>query len=271
VTRSPYLVRNSREQYYALGYENDDQDVSFLSFAEYLASLRVPAGRELQYRDFARWFAGHRVASRLDDPYQVFEEFQGVLTGAPTDRAYLEPGGLPRPRRQAVDLPARGARARVRAVPQVPRLPARARRFFDANLLSFEYLPLVEPRYDFIVVDEVQDVTTVQLDVDPAVAARARAVHPVRRREPDRAPQLLLVVEAQELLPPGGGAPTAHPDPERQLPQLGAGDRAREPHPEAQDGALRLVDRESHYLVAAPATGSGAVLLLPTRRTSPTS
>ena len=42
VTRSPYLVHNARNLYYALEYENDDQDVSFLSFAEYLASLRVP-------------------------------------------------------------------------------------------------------------------------------------------------------------------------------------------------------------------------------------
>src|SRR5712691_4476690 len=42
VTRSPYLVHNARNLYYALDYENDDQDISFLSFAEYLASLRVP-------------------------------------------------------------------------------------------------------------------------------------------------------------------------------------------------------------------------------------
>ena len=40
VTRSPYLVHNARTLYYALAYANDAQDVSFLSFAEYLASLR---------------------------------------------------------------------------------------------------------------------------------------------------------------------------------------------------------------------------------------
>ena len=33
VTRSSYLVHRSRDLYYALGYENDDQEVSFLSFA----------------------------------------------------------------------------------------------------------------------------------------------------------------------------------------------------------------------------------------------
>jgi hypothetical protein len=52
VTRSPYLVHHARNLYYALEYDNDDQDVSFLSFAEYLASLRVPQGREMGFRDW---------------------------------------------------------------------------------------------------------------------------------------------------------------------------------------------------------------------------
>src|SRR5690625_1174447 len=34
VTRSDYLIGNARDQYYSLGYRNDDQDVSFLSFNE---------------------------------------------------------------------------------------------------------------------------------------------------------------------------------------------------------------------------------------------
>jgi hypothetical protein len=75
VTRSSYLVHNARTLYYALAYANDDQDVSFLSFAEYLASLRVPQGREMGLRDFAQWFARHRAASRLTDPHALFEEF----------------------------------------------------------------------------------------------------------------------------------------------------------------------------------------------------
>src|SRR5215471_7469804 len=45
VTRSPYLVHNARTLYYALAYENDDQDVSFLSFAEYLASVPRAASK----------------------------------------------------------------------------------------------------------------------------------------------------------------------------------------------------------------------------------
>lgn len=34
---------------------------------------------------------------------------------------------------------------------------------FDPNLVAHDYLARVEPCYDFVVVDEVQDVTTVQL------------------------------------------------------------------------------------------------------------
>ena len=66
VTRSPYLVHNARTLYYALEYENDDQEVSFLSFAEYLASLRVPQGREMGWRDFAQWLpaTAPRAASK---------------------------------------------------------------------------------------------------------------------------------------------------------------------------------------------------------------
>ncbi|MDV7394462.1 hypothetical protein RZS08_23975, partial [Arthrospira platensis SPKY1] len=42
VTLSPYLVENSRNLYYAQHYENADQDLAFLSFREYLETLRVP-------------------------------------------------------------------------------------------------------------------------------------------------------------------------------------------------------------------------------------
>ena len=37
--------------------------------------------------------------------------------------------------------------------------------YYDTNILSYQYLPLVEPRYDFVVVDEVQDLTTIQLQL----------------------------------------------------------------------------------------------------------
>ena len=164
VTRSPYLVHNARTLYYALEYENDDQDVSFLSFAEYLASLRVPQGREMGLRDFAQWFARHRAASRLKDPHALFEEFQGVITGPATDHPYLS-------REEYLGL---GIRQSIFAEDERPHVYdlfvkylafMQDNDYYDTNILSYQYLPLVEPRYDFVVVDEVQDLTTIQLQL----------------------------------------------------------------------------------------------------------
>jgi UvrD/REP helicase N-terminal domain len=164
VTRSPYLVHNARMLYYALEYENDDQDVSFLSFAEYLASLRVPHGREMGWRDFAQWFARHRAASRLKDPHALFEEFQGVITGPATDHPYLS-------REEYLGLGIRQSIFTADERPHVYDLFTKYLAFmqdndyYDPNMLSYQYLSLVEPRYDFVVVDEVQDLTTIQLQL----------------------------------------------------------------------------------------------------------
>lgn len=54
VTPSPYLADNARNIYYANHYENDDQKISFLSFREFLETIRVPEGREVKYSVFAR-------------------------------------------------------------------------------------------------------------------------------------------------------------------------------------------------------------------------
>src|SRR5712692_10525790 len=164
VTRSSYLAHNARTLYYGLAYENDDQDVSFLSFTEYLASLRVPQGREMGWRDFAQWFVRHRAASRLTDPHALFEEFQGVLTGPATDHPYLS-------REAYLGLGIRQSIFAADERPHVYDLFAKYLAFmqdnayYDPNILSYQYVPLVEHRYDFVVVDEVQDLTTIQLQL----------------------------------------------------------------------------------------------------------
>ncbi len=162
VTRSPYLVHNSRNLYYALHYENEAQDVSFMSFAEYLASLRVPEGREMSFRDFTYWFARHRAASTLKDPHQVFEEFQGVIAGSSTNAAYLSRDAyLGLGIKQSIFSTAE--REHVYDLFRKYLDFLRENDLYDANILSYHYLPLAEPRYDFVVVDEVQDLTTIQL------------------------------------------------------------------------------------------------------------
>jgi len=52
--------------------------------------------------------------------------------------------------------------------------------YYDTNILSYHYLPLVEPRYDFVVIDEVQDLTMIQLQLISEIALRAAPVSPVR-------------------------------------------------------------------------------------------
>ena len=55
VTLSRYLADNSRNIYYSNRHENDGQEISFLSFREFLETMRVPEGRELAYSAFTRW------------------------------------------------------------------------------------------------------------------------------------------------------------------------------------------------------------------------
>ena len=164
VTRSPYLVQNSRNLYYALDYENDAQSVDFLSFEEYLCSIQVPRGREMPYNNFAAWFARHRPGRGLRDPQQLFEEFKGVITGPPTDNpwlsreAYLELGV----KQSIFD---RDEREQVYDLFTRYLTYMKEEDYYDANILSHQYLGLVQSLYDFVVVDEVQDLTNIQLQL----------------------------------------------------------------------------------------------------------
>jgi hypothetical protein len=164
VTHSAFLAENARSLYYASGYENDAQNLSFLSFQEFVETIRVPPGNILDFRTFARWFARHRQASRLSDAHQIFEEFNGVLTGSPIDSPYLS----------REDYLALGVRRSIFTGDQ--RLLVydlflkyldflREEAIQDLNLLCYQYHEICRPSYDAIVVDEVQDLTNVQLSL----------------------------------------------------------------------------------------------------------
>ena len=163
VTLSPYLVKNSCDIYYAHAYENEAQQVAFLSFQEYLESIRIPAGREIDFHIFQQWFQRRRHQG-LDDAYKVFEEFKGVLTGADSDASWLD-------RDAYVSLGvkqsifSRQEREWVYDLFEQYLELLRQQDLFDSNIISHEYQSLVTPTYDFIVVDEVQDLTNVQLSL----------------------------------------------------------------------------------------------------------
>ena len=164
VTLSSYLADNSRNIYYAHHYENDDQEISFLSFREYLETMRVPAGREITYSLFAGWLMRFPRQQRFPDAHPLYEEFRGVLTGSMIDRPWLsreDYSGLGI--KQSIYLDEERELAYTLFEKYLAFL--KENRYYDPNILAHEYLRLVTPTYDFVVVDEVQDITNIQLQL----------------------------------------------------------------------------------------------------------
>jgi len=162
VTLSAYLAENARDLYYSFGYENDQQNLDFLSFQEYVETLRVPEGRPITFGVFSAWFARHAHRSGIRDAHMLFEEFNGVLTGMSIDKPHLD-------RNEYLDLGIRQSIFLSQERNKVYDLFVRYKEWlgksewYDPNLIAYEYLPLCVPRYDFAVVDEVQDITNIQL------------------------------------------------------------------------------------------------------------
>ena len=164
VTHSAYLAQSARALYDAHGYENPAQEADFLSYREFVETLRVPAGREVTFPAFCGWFDRHRqtVRSTLGelDAHAVFEEFRGVLSAS-------EQGPLDLPTYLALgprqSLLASAARAAAHALFARYRQWLLDAKLFDLNLVAHEWRALAKPVYDFVVIDEVQDLTSVQL------------------------------------------------------------------------------------------------------------
>src|SRR3982750_3286471 len=89
ISLSNYLVENARKMYYSNGYENEESEVDFLSFQQYLESWQIPEGKEINFRAFEQWFNRHAHQAKINEPYRVYEEFKGVLTGSPLHTAFL--------------------------------------------------------------------------------------------------------------------------------------------------------------------------------------
>ena len=162
VSLSSYLVENARALYFANGYTNEDQSLDFYSLSEFIESIKVPEGREASFQDFDNWFQRNKSGSGLKDSHALFEEFRGVLTGAVADT-----GSLSR-----ADYAGLGVKQSIFGDTQRERVYDLFERWckylestglYDANLLAHAYQKRPLPTYDFIVVDEVQDFTNVQL------------------------------------------------------------------------------------------------------------
>ena len=165
VTQSAYLAQSARALYDAHGYDNPAQEAEFLSYREFLETLHVPSGREVDFNAFSGWFDRHRAAAKAlgdIDAHALFEEFRGVIGAQPAGPLtlvdYLALGA-----RQSLLAPAAREAAHL--------LFGRYRQWlteaglFDLNLVAHEWRPLAQGTYDFIVIDEVQDLTGVQLAI----------------------------------------------------------------------------------------------------------
>lgn len=162
VTLSPYLAENARNLYYSSEYENDRQNIDFLSFKEFLETIRVPEGREMSFREFERWFERYKHHTSVKNTHQLYEEFNGVLTGYPVDRPYLD-------RKDYLDLGVRRSiflnteRSEVYNIFEKYLDFLKSGNLYSPNLVSYDYVKLCKPKYDFVVADEVQDLTNIQI------------------------------------------------------------------------------------------------------------
>jgi hypothetical protein len=162
ISLSKYLVDNASHIYYASGYDNERQETDFLSLKDYLSLWQIPEGREVEFKHFDRWFHRYVQSVKISEPYRVFEEFKGVITGSPVHAAWLS-------QEEYMNL---GVKQSIFSLQERERLYPlflkyvdwlKEENMYDSNILCFKYLDKVQPCYDYIMVDEVQDITAIQL------------------------------------------------------------------------------------------------------------
>jgi hypothetical protein len=164
VTHSEYLAERARVLYSSHHYENSEQEVSFLSFREYLETMRVPQGKEVSFSRFAEWLYRFPKQQRVADAHRLYEEFRGVITGAAPEAPYLgREEYLALGVRQSIYLGTE--RHLVYDLFEKYLVFLKESCLYDPNILAHSYLNEVKPLYDFVVVDEVQDITNVQLQL----------------------------------------------------------------------------------------------------------
>jgi hypothetical protein len=164
ITLSPFLAENSAHLFYFNNYDNDKLEIDFLSYREFIETLKIPKGKELNFRTFESWFSRHQQATKLKDGHKTFEEFRGVITGFDITKEYLSlEEYLSLGVKQSIFL----ANERVTVYKLFEKYLnyLNENDYYDINILTHQWLPYCKPVYDYIVVDEVQDFTNIQLHI----------------------------------------------------------------------------------------------------------
>ncbi len=162
VTHSPYLVQHAHRLYYGHQYINEQQTIDFFSYREFLEAIQIPFGREIGFHEFSAWLKRLKPNRLLRDPHKILEEFRGVITGVALDKPYLSRSDyLQLGVKQSIYL----AEERELIYETFIRYLnfCRENHYLDFNILSYDYLPRCQPKYDAVVIDEIQDFTPIQL------------------------------------------------------------------------------------------------------------
>jgi hypothetical protein len=164
ITQSPYLNNSSRKRYYAHQYDNSQQNTQFLCYQELLESIEVPQMKAMTLLTFTQWHNLQLSTTSLKNTQALFEEFRGVITSTPTDSdaAYLSKKEyLSLGIKQSIFLTAERNESYRLFQKYLDYLTHE--HFYDINLLSHQYLNKLLPQFDYIVIDEIQDMTTIQV------------------------------------------------------------------------------------------------------------
>ena len=164
ISLSNYLVSNAQKSYFAFNYLNEQQDINFLSFYEFIETIEIPSGQAITEGIFLKWFSKQNLPKHygVGDGRELFEEFMGVITGSVLDEPYLS-------REEYQNL---GVKQSIFSFEQRKGIYdlfqkylqfLKEENYYDTNVISSQYTNLVEPIYDAIIVDEVQDFTNSQL------------------------------------------------------------------------------------------------------------
>lgn len=157
-------MSNAQKSYFTFNYLNEQQDINFLSFHEFIESIEIPLGQVITEDIFLKWFSKQNLPKHYGVGYgrEVFEEFMGVITGSVLDKPYLS-------REEYQNF---GIKQSIFSFEQRKGIYdlfqkylqfLKEENYYDTNVISSQYNNLVQPIYDAIIVDEVQDFTNSQL------------------------------------------------------------------------------------------------------------
>ena len=162
VTLSPFLSENSAKLYYSNNYLNENQDIDFLSYKEFLETLHIIPNKEFGYKNFEIWLHPRKQAFGIKDTYKLFEEIRGVITGMDITKEFLsEDDYLQLGIKQSIYLQNERKKVYEAFLKYLEFIDEN--NYFDLNIISYQWLAYCKPKYDFIVIDEVQDFTNIQL------------------------------------------------------------------------------------------------------------